>query len=45
MIDGHHLPAGAMTPEGLALHADVTVLMGNTNTEGTFYFGADPRNF
>lgn len=45
VIDGRHLPAGPMTPEGLAQHASVPLLMGNANTEATFYFGADTRNF
>lgn len=45
VIDGRHLPAAPLTPQSLALHASVPLLMGNTNTEATFYFGADTRNF
>ena len=45
VIDGRHIPAGALAPQGLALHASVPLLMGNVETEATFYFRTDMRNF
>ncbi|QDL39836.1 carboxylesterase/lipase family protein [Rhodoferax sediminis] len=45
VIDGHHLPAAIMSSQGLALHADVPLLMGSVDTEATFYFRRDRRNF
>jgi para-nitrobenzyl esterase len=45
IIDGRHIPAGVMSPEGLALHASVPLLMGSTASEATVYFGRDLRNF
>jgi para-nitrobenzyl esterase len=45
VIDGRHIPAGALTSQGLALHASVPLLMGNVETEATFYFRTDMRNF
>jgi para-nitrobenzyl esterase len=44
VIDGQHIPASPMTPQGLAVHASVPLLMGNANTEATFYFGTDARH-
>jgi para-nitrobenzyl esterase len=45
VLDGRHIPAGAMTPEGLRVHASVPLLMGTVDTEATFYFRTDMRNF
>jgi len=44
VIDGRHIVASPMTTQGLAVHASVPLLMGNANTEATFYFGTDPRH-
>jgi para-nitrobenzyl esterase len=43
VIDGRHIPASPMTPQGLAVHASVPLLMGNANTEASFYFASDAR--
>jgi len=45
VIDGRHVLGGPMSPQGLAMHASVPLLMGNTDTEATFYFGTDTRHF
>ncbi|HSW16679.1 MAG TPA: carboxylesterase family protein [Ramlibacter sp.] len=45
IIDGRHIPAGVMSPAGLALHASVPLLMGTTSSEATVYFSRDLRNF
>ncbi|CAE6843664.1 carboxylesterase/lipase family protein [Paraburkholderia domus] len=44
VIDGRHVVASPMSPQGLALHASVPLLIGTTRTEATFYFASDPRN-
>jgi len=44
VVDGRHIPAGPMTPEGLAVHAAVPLLMGTANTEASFYFANDKRH-
>jgi para-nitrobenzyl esterase len=43
VIDGRHILASPMTPQGLAVHASVPLMMGNANTEASFYFADDPR--
>jgi len=45
VIDGRHIPAGPMTPQGLAVHASVPLMIGTADTEATFYFRTDMRNF
>lgn len=45
VVDGRHIPASPMTPQGLAVHASVSLLMGTAGTEATFYFGTDTRHF
>jgi para-nitrobenzyl esterase len=45
VIDGNHIPAALFSPDGLEVHASVPLLMGVTNTEATFYFHRDRRNF
>ncbi|MFT3721547.1 carboxylesterase/lipase family protein [Pseudorhodoferax sp.] len=44
-VDGRHVCASPFTPEGLALHAEVPLMIGVTDTEATLFLGADPRNF
>lgn len=44
VIDGRHILASPMSPQGLDVHASVPLMMGNADTEATFYFAADPRN-
>jgi para-nitrobenzyl esterase len=43
VIDGRHVFAGPMTPQGLANHALVPLLMGTADTEATFHFASDSR--
>jgi para-nitrobenzyl esterase len=43
VLDGRHLLASPMTPEGLKVHAAVPLLQGNANTEASFYFADDVR--
>ena len=45
MIDGRHIPAGPMTPQALALHSSVPLMMGTTATEATLFLRSDMRNF
>lgn len=44
VIDGRHILASPMSPQGLEVHASVPLMMGNADTEATFYFAGDPRN-
>jgi len=44
VIDGRHILASPMSPQSMPLHASVPLMMGNANTEATFYFASDPRN-
>ena len=43
-VDGRHIPYPLLSPEGLAVHADVPLMMGSTRTEATAWLGGDPRN-
>jgi para-nitrobenzyl esterase len=43
VIDGRHILASSMTPQGLPVHAAVPLLQGNANTEASFYFADDVR--
>ncbi|WP_246648003.1 MULTISPECIES: carboxylesterase/lipase family protein [Rhizobium] len=45
VIDGKHIVARPMTPEGLAMHAKVPMLLGSTKTEASLFFQSDMRNF
>lgn len=45
VVDGRHLPGGPLTPQGLAVHAQVPLMMGTTDTEATFFFRNDRRHF
>ena len=45
VIDGKHIVTRPMTPEGLAMHADVPLLLGSTKTEASLFFQNDMRNF
>ncbi|MDF0545105.1 carboxylesterase family protein [Sphingobium sp. H39-3-25] len=44
VIDGRHIPHGPLTPEGLAVHADVPMMMGTTETEASFWLARNRRN-
>jgi para-nitrobenzyl esterase len=45
VVDGRHVLASPFTPEGLALHACVPLMMGTTDTEATLFLGmAERRN-
>jgi para-nitrobenzyl esterase len=44
VIDGHHIPYGPLTPEGVAIHAKVPMMMGTAGTETTLWLGRDRRN-
>lgn len=44
VVDGRHIPFGPLTPEGLAVHASIPMIMGTTETESTFWLARDPRN-
>lgn len=45
VIDGRHITTSAMTPEGMATHAQVPLMFGHTETEATLFFRSDMRNF
>lgn len=45
VIDGRHIPAGPLTPQGLAVNASVPLMMGVTETEATLFLRSDMRNF
>lgn len=45
VVEGRHLPAGPLTAEGLAVHADVPLMIGTVDTESTYYLATDMRNF
>ncbi|MBY3416329.1 carboxylesterase/lipase family protein [Rhizobium laguerreae] len=45
VIDGKHIVTRPMTPEGLAMHANVPLLLGSTKTEASLFFQSDMRNF
>lgn len=45
VIEGRHIPAGPVTPEGLPVHAAVPLMIGTVDTESTYYLAADMRNF
>ncbi|MFV0299310.1 MAG: carboxylesterase/lipase family protein, partial [Paracoccus sp. (in: a-proteobacteria)] len=45
VIDGRHITTSAMTPEGMARHANVPLIFGHTHTEATLFFRSDMRNF
>ncbi|MGO7591712.1 carboxylesterase/lipase family protein [Rhizobium leguminosarum] len=45
VIDGKHIVTRPMTPEGLAMHANVPLLLGSTKTEASLFFQTDMRNF
>ena len=45
VIDGRHILTRPMTPQGLANHANVPLLLGHTETEATIFFRSDMRNF
>ncbi|MBO0144630.1 carboxylesterase/lipase family protein [Agrobacterium sp. Ap1] len=45
VIDGKHIVTRPMTPEGLAMHAGVPLLLGSTKTEASLFFQNDMRNF
>jgi para-nitrobenzyl esterase len=44
VIDGRHIPYGPLTPEGVAIHAAVPMMIGTTETETTLWLGRDRRN-
>ncbi|MBN9669886.1 carboxylesterase/lipase family protein [Roseibium aggregatum] len=44
-IDGKHILYQSMSPEGMALHADVPLMFGHTKTESTLFMRSDMRNF
>ena len=44
IIDGMHVPAAALAPETLALHAEKPLMLGTTRTESTFWLGTDTSN-
>jgi para-nitrobenzyl esterase len=46
VVDGRHVLASPFTPEGLALHASVPLIIGTTDTEASLFLAAsDMRNF
>jgi para-nitrobenzyl esterase len=45
VVDGRHVLASPFTPQGLALHASVPLMIGSTDTEATLFLGSDMRNF
>jgi len=45
VVDGRHVLASPFTPKGLALHADVPMIIGTTDTEASLFLAADRRNF
>ena len=45
VLDGRRVPTMALTPQGLALHASVPLMIGTADTEATFYLRTDVRNF
>ncbi|HSV82023.1 MAG TPA: carboxylesterase family protein, partial [Ramlibacter sp.] len=45
VVDGRHVLASPMTPEGLAMHASVPLMIGVTDTEATLFLRSDMRNF
>lgn len=45
VVDGRHVLASPFTPEGLALHASVPLIIGTTDTEATLFLASDMRNF
>ncbi|MFV0359253.1 carboxylesterase/lipase family protein [Tropicimonas sp.] len=45
VIDRRHITTRAMTPEGMAMHASVPLMLGHTETEATLFFRSDMRNF
>jgi len=44
VVDGRHIVASPFTPEGLALHASIPLMIGSTDTESTLFLCQDPRN-
>ncbi len=45
VLDGRHILYQTMSPEGLAAHTDIPLLLGSTKTEATLFFRSDMRNF
>ncbi|HSV82024.1 MAG TPA: carboxylesterase family protein [Ramlibacter sp.] len=45
LIDGRHILHAPLSPEGLALHGSVPLMIGTTDTEATLFFRSDMRNF
>jgi para-nitrobenzyl esterase len=44
VIDGRHILAGPLTPEGLAVNAEVPLIVGSTETEASAWLARDRRN-
>lgn len=44
-IDGRHILHQSMSPEGMAMHADIPLMFGHTKTESTLFLRRDMRNF
>lgn len=42
VVDGLHIPANPLTPEGLAISADKPLIVGSTETEATIWLGRTP---
>lgn len=45
VLDDRHILYQTMSPEGLAAHAGIPLLLGSTKTEATLFFRNDMRNF
>ena len=45
VVDGRHILAGPFTPQGLAVHSSVPLMIGTVDTETTFLFRTEVRNF
>lgn len=45
VIDGKHIVTQPMTPLGLAMQANVPLLLGSTRSEASLFFRSDMRNF
>lgn len=45
VIDGKHIVTRPLSIEGLAMQANIPLLLGYTRTEASLFFRQDPRNF
>ncbi len=45
VIDGKHILHQTMSPEGMAVHGGIPLILGHTESEATLFFRDDMRNF